>query len=135
MWGLPFDGQILINNASYMHFSRKKKPNNSKDDSRCRHYYLDHGEVIHLQVFLSGQLLRVLLFSSLHRTAAKHPGVAKMMPENQQKIYFFHLLHMSTTGPGNVKYASNTYEFRTYESLLNYSHPSTCCWARRFHRG
>ena len=87
MLGLPFDEQLLINDASYMHYSRNKKRIIIKDDILYRQYYNDIGEVSHLQVLLPGQLLKVLL-QSLHGTAAKHPGISKMMQEFRQKYYF-----------------------------------------------
>ena len=61
MLGQPFDEQILLNNARYMHFSRNKKRIIIKNDILCRQYYKDFGEVCHLQVLLPGQLLKVLL--------------------------------------------------------------------------
>ena len=87
MLGLPFDEQILLNDARYMHYSRNKKPIITKDDILYRQYYNDIGQVSHLQVLLPGQLLKMLL-QSLHGTAGKHPGIAKMMQEIRQKYYF-----------------------------------------------
>ena len=87
MLGLPFDEQILLNDAGYMHYSRNKKRIIIKDEILCRQYYNDIGEVSHLQVLLPGQLLKVLL-QSLHGTAGKHPGISKMMQEIIQKYYF-----------------------------------------------
>ena len=85
--GLPFDEQILLSEAHYMHYSRNEKRNIIKDDILCRQYYNDLGEISHLQVLLPGQLLKVLL-QSLHGTAGKHPGISKMMQEIRQKYYF-----------------------------------------------
>ena len=87
MLGLPFDEQILLNDARYMQYSRNKKRTIIKDDILYRQYYNDIGEVSHLQVLLPGQLLKVLL-QSLHGTAGKHPGISKMMQEIRQKYYF-----------------------------------------------
>ena len=87
MLGLPFDKQILLYDARYMHYSRNKKRKIIKDDILYRQYYSDIGEVSHLQVLLPGQLLKVLL-QSLHGTAGKHPGISKMMQEIRQKYYF-----------------------------------------------
>ena len=87
MLGLPFDEQILLNDARYMHYSRNKKRNIIKDDILYRHSYNDIGEVSHLLALLPGQLLKVLL-QSLHGTADKHPGISKMMQEIRQKLYF-----------------------------------------------
>ena len=87
MLGLPFDEQILLNDARYMHYSRNKKRIIIKDDILYRQYYNDIGEVSHLQVLLPGQLLKALL-QSLHGTAGKHPGISKMMQEIRQKYYF-----------------------------------------------
>ena len=87
MLGLPFDEQILLNDARYMHYSRNKRRIIIKDDILYRQYYNDTGEVSHLQVLLPGQLLKVLL-QSLHGTAGKHPGISKMMQEIRQKYYF-----------------------------------------------
>ena len=86
MLGLPFDEQILLNDARYMHYSRNKKRIIIKDD-QYRQYYNDIGEVSHLQVLLPGQLLKVLL-QALHGTADKQPGISKMMQEICQKYYF-----------------------------------------------
>ena len=88
MLGLPFDEQILLNDARYMHYSRNKKRIIIEDDVQCRQYYNNIGEVIHLQVLLPGQLLKVLL-KSLHGTAGKHPGISKLVQEVRQKYYFF----------------------------------------------
>ena len=87
MLALPFDEQILLNDARYMHYSRNKKLIIIKDDIFCRQYYNDLGEVIHLQVLLPGQLLKVLL-QSLYGTAGNYPGISKMMREIHQKYYF-----------------------------------------------
>ena len=84
MLGLLFDEQILLNDARYMHYSRNKKRIIIKDDKLCRQYYIDVGEVSHLQVLLPGQLLKVLL-QSLHGTSGKYPGISKMMQEIRQK--------------------------------------------------
>ena len=80
MLGLPFEEQILLNDAPYMQFSRNEKRNIIKDDILCRQYYNDLGEVSHLQVLLPEQLLKVLL-QLLHGTAGKHPGISKIMQE------------------------------------------------------
>ena len=74
MLGLPFDQQILLNEARYMLYSRNRKRIIIKDDILYRQYYNDIGEVSHLQVLLPRQLLKVLL-QSLHGTAGKHPGI------------------------------------------------------------
>ena len=87
MLGLPFDEQILLNDARYMHHSTNKKRIIIKDDLLCRQSYNDLGEVSHLQVLLLGQLLKLLL-QSIHGTAGKHPGISKMMQEIRQKYYF-----------------------------------------------
>ena len=87
MLGSPFDEQILSNDARYKHYSRNKKRKIIKDDVLCRQYYNDLGEVSHLQVLLSGQLLKIIL-QSLYGTASKHPGISKMMQEICQKYYF-----------------------------------------------
>ena len=87
MLGLPFNEQILLNNARYMHYSRNKKRIIIKDDILYRQYYNDIGEVSHLQVLLPGHLLKVLL-QSLHGKVRKHPGFSKMMQEIRQKYYF-----------------------------------------------
>ena len=87
MLGLPFDEQILLNDARYIHYPKNKKFIIIKDDILYRHYYDDIGEVSHLQVLLPGQLLEVLL-QSLHGTASKHTGISKMMQEIRQKYYF-----------------------------------------------
>ena len=87
MLGLPFDDQILLNDARYMHYSRNKKCNIIKDDILRRQYYNDLGELSHLQVPLPGPLLKVLPHS-IHGTAGKHPGISKMMQEIRQKNYF-----------------------------------------------
>ena len=50
MLGLPFDEQILLNDARYTHYSRNKKRITTKDDILCRQYYNDMVEVSHLQV-------------------------------------------------------------------------------------
>ena len=76
MLGLPFDEQIFLNDACYMHYSRNKKRIIIKDDILYRQYYNDIGEVSHLLVLLPGQLLKVFL-QSLHGTAGKHPGISK----------------------------------------------------------
>ena len=87
MLGLPFDEQILSNDERYMQYSRNKKRIIIKDDKFCRQYFNDLGEVSNSQVFLPGQLRKVLL-QSLHGTAGKHPGISKMLPEVRQKYYF-----------------------------------------------
>ena len=81
------DQQILLKDARYMHGSRNKKRNIIKDDIQSRQYYNDFGEVSHLQVLFSGQLLKVLI-QSLHGTVDKHPGISKMIQEIRQKYYF-----------------------------------------------
>ena len=76
MLGLPFDKQVILNDARYMHYSKNKKRIIIKDDKLCRQYYNELGEVSHLQVLWPGHLLKVLL-QSLHGTAGKHPGIFK----------------------------------------------------------
>ena len=85
--GLPFDEQILLNDARYMRYSRNKKRIIIKDDMLYGQYYNDIGEVSHLQVLLLRQLLKVFL-QSLHGTAGKLPVISKMMQEICQKYYF-----------------------------------------------
>ena len=87
MLGLPFDEQIFLKDARYMHYPRNEKLIIIKDDILYRQYYNDIGAVSHLQVLLPGQLLKVLL-QSLHGTAGKHPGFSKMMQEIRQRYYF-----------------------------------------------
>ena len=87
MLGLPFDERISLNDARYMHYSRNKRRNFIKHYNLCRQYFNDLGEVRHLQVFLPGHLLKLLL-QSIHRTAGKHPGNSKIMREIRQKNYF-----------------------------------------------
>ena len=87
MLGLPFDEQILLNDARYMHYSRNKKRIIVKNDILYRQYYNDIGEVSHLQVLLPGQLFKVFL-QSLHGTAGKHLGISKMLQEIRQKFHF-----------------------------------------------
>ena len=70
-----------------MQCSRNKKRNIIKDDIPYQQYYNGLGEVNQLQVFLHGQLLRVLP-QSLHGTAGKHPRISQMMQEIWQKYYF-----------------------------------------------
>ena len=70
-----------------MHYSRNKKRIIIKDDTLCRQYYNDYGEVSHSQVPLPGHLLKVLL-QSLHGTAGKHPGISRKMQEIRQKYYY-----------------------------------------------
>ena len=48
MLGLPFDEQIFLNDARYMHYSRCNKRIIIKDDILYRQYYNDIGEVSHL---------------------------------------------------------------------------------------
>ena len=102
---LPFDEQILLKDARYMHYSRNKKRIIIKDDILCRQYYNDLGEVSHLQVPLPGQLMKVLL-QSLPGTAGKHSGISKMMPEIRQKDYFLSMQLTLETGFVTAKYAS-----------------------------
>ena len=78
MLGLAVDEQNLLNDARYMHYSRKKNRIIIKDDILYQQYHTDLGEVSHLQVLLPGELLKVLL-QSFHGTAGKHPGISKMM--------------------------------------------------------
>ena len=87
MSGLPFDEQILLKDARYMHFSGNKKRIIIKDDILYRQYYKDHNEVSHLQVLLPGQLLKTLL-QSINGTAGKHPGFSKTTHEIRQKYHF-----------------------------------------------
>ena len=85
--GLPFGEQILLHDARYMHYSRKKKRIIIKDDILYRQYCNDLGEVSHLQVLLPGPLLKGLL-QSIHGTAGKHPDIQKTMQKIRQKYYF-----------------------------------------------
>ena len=87
MLELPFDEQIFLKDARYMHYSRNKERIIIKDDILYRQYYNIIVEVSHLQVLLPGQLLKVLL-KSLHGTVGKHPGISKMMQEICQRYYF-----------------------------------------------
>ena len=84
MFGLPLAEQVLLNDARFIHYSRKKR-DIVKDDLLCRQYQNDLGEVNQLQVLLPGHLLRVLL-QSLHGTAGKRPIIPKMMQKNSTKV-------------------------------------------------
>ena len=84
MLGLPFDEQIILKDARYMHYSRNKKRIIIKDGILCRHYYNDLGEVSHLQVVSPGKFFKVLL-QTLHGTTGKHPGISRRMQEILQK--------------------------------------------------
>ena len=70
-----------------MQNSRNKKSIIIKDDILYRQYYNHLGGVSHLQVFLPGRLLKVLL-QQLNGTAGKHPGISKTMQDFRQKYYF-----------------------------------------------
>ena len=59
-----------------MQYSGNKKHLFIKYDILSRQYCNDLGEVSHMQVFLPGQLLKVLL-QSLQGTTGKHPGKSK----------------------------------------------------------
>ena len=107
MSGLPFHKQVLLNDARYMQYSRNKKRIIIKDDILYRQYYNDIGEVSHLQVLLPEQLLKVLL-QSLHGTAAKHPGISKMMQDIRQKYYFPSIATYVRNWVRDCKYAFNT---------------------------
>ena len=87
MLEIPFDEQILMNDACYLQYSRNKKRIIIKNDILCRQHNNDLGEVSHLQVLLHGQLPKVLL-KSLHGTAGKHPCISKTMQEIRQRYYF-----------------------------------------------
>ena len=86
MLGLPFDEQILLNDARYMQNSRNKKRIIIEDDILYRQNYNDLGEVSHLQVLLPAQLLKVLLQSKFG-TAGKHPGNSKKIQKVRPKYY------------------------------------------------
>ena len=83
--GLPFNEQILLNDARYMHYSRNRKHIIIKDDILCWQYYNDFGEVSHLQVLLPGQLIKVLL-QSLHGKAGKKPRHFKNDARNSPQV-------------------------------------------------
>ena len=87
MLGLPFDEQIILKDARYMHYSRNKKRIIIKDHILYRQYHKDIHEASHLQVLLPGHLLKVFL-QSLDGTAGKHPSISKMMQEIRQKYSF-----------------------------------------------
>ena len=87
MLGLPFDEQILLHDARYMHYSTNKKRIIIRGDILCRQYYNDPGEVNHSQILLPGQILKVLLHS-LYGIAGKQPSASKMMQKNRQKFHF-----------------------------------------------
>ena len=55
MLNLLFDGQMLVNDARYMHYYRNEKRKIIKDEILCRKCYNDLGEFGHLQVFVPGQ--------------------------------------------------------------------------------
>ena len=61
MLALPFDEQILLNDARYMHYSRNKKRIIIKDDILYRQYYNDIGEISHLQVLLPGKITQSVI--------------------------------------------------------------------------
>ena len=84
---LPFEEQSSLNDARCMHYSRNKTHNIIKADTLCQQYYNDHEEVNHLQVFVPGQLLEVLL-QSLQGTASKHPCISEMVQKFRKKYYF-----------------------------------------------
>ena len=85
--GLPFDEQILLNDARYLHYSRNKKRIIIEDDILCRQYYSDFGKGSHLQFYLPGRILKPLL-QSLHGTDGEHPSNSKKMQDIRQTFYF-----------------------------------------------
>ena len=87
MLALPFDEKFSLTDAPSKQYSRNKKRIIIKDDILCRRNHNDLGEVSQIQVFLPGQVLKVLL-QSLHGTAGKHPSNSIMMQKFRQKFYF-----------------------------------------------
>ena len=96
-----------------MQYSRNNRHIIIKDDILCRHYYSDYGEASHLQVFLPGQILKVLLQSS-HGTAGKHPGTFKLMQNIRQK---FHITSIATY----VRNCVHDCEICIQEKRINYT--------------
>ena len=104
MLGLPFDEQVFLNDARFMHYSTNKKRIIIRDDKLCRQYYNDLGDVNHIHVLLPGELLKVFL-QSLYETAGKHPVISKMMQKNDKSNTSLQLQHTSETRIVIVKYA------------------------------
>ena len=69
MLGLPFGDQVLINVARYIHYFRNQKRIIFNDDILYRQYYNRVGDLSHLHVPLTVQLLAPRL-KSLHGTAS-----------------------------------------------------------------
>ena len=118
MLGLPFDEQISLIDARYMHYSRNKKSIILKDDILCRQYYNDLGEVSHLHFLLPGQILKVLL-QSFHGTAGKHPGILKWCRKSVRSITSLQLQLTSETGFVIATYAFKTNAIITHEPRQN----------------
>ena len=78
-----FEDQVLINDARYMHYSRKRKRIVLKDDILYGQYYKENGDISHLQNFLHVQVI-AKLFKSLHGTAIKKPVLSQKLQEIRQ---------------------------------------------------
>ena len=101
MLELLFDEQFFLIDARCMLFSRNKKRIIIKDDILYRQYYIDIGEVSHLQVLLLGKLLNVFL-QSLPANAQVFERCCK---KSVRSITSLELQRISETGLVIAKYA------------------------------
>ena len=78
---------ILMQDNRYQHYCRQMDRLSVMDEIITRQYFDETGSVKYNQVLLPKHLITELL-ESLHRKANKHPGISKMLIENQQKYYY-----------------------------------------------
>ena len=87
MLGLPFDDQVLLNKARYIHYSRIRKRIIFKDDILNRQYNNEVGDSSYLKLKLIVQTLATLL-KPLHGGGSKRHGIDQMMQEIRRRYYF-----------------------------------------------
>ena len=81
------------------------------DDVIARQYYDETGKVKYNQILLPQHPLKELL-QSLHGTAHKHPGIAKMLQEIRQKYNYPSIAKHVKNGTKDVKFAFRTKELQ-----------------------
>ena len=108
MLGRPIDEKILINDACYMHYSGNKKRNIIKDDTLCKKYYNDLGEVAGSSAWTNTQSETTITTWNSWQTPR---FFKKRCKKSVKSITSPQLQHMSETGSTSVKYA---YKLNTY---------------------
>ena len=120
MSGLSFDEQIPINDARYMHYSGNQRRNILKDNTICRQYYNDIGEVTYKSFCLNN--LSFCYCNHYMGQLAYNYASQNSCSTSAKSVIFLQSQHMSETLFNSAKCASNASRMNTTRIILELIH-------------